>query len=415
MNPFWQSVVAGYLVALGVGLLIGVERERQKGEGATRQSAGVRTFAVTALFGAVAGHLQMAALTAVGAAAVIVLAAISYLRTSDADPGVTTEVALCLTYFLGVMAMSQPQMAGGLGVLLALLLVSRSWLHTFVLTKLTQQEIFDAILLAAAALIILPLLPNRAVDAYGIINPQMIWRLTVLVMAVNAFGYLALRTFGAGRGLMLAGFFGGFISSAATIAVMGRRMREQETHARAAIAGAMLSSVATVIELALIIAATYPRLLQHMSIGLSCMGAVAVLYALWYARGAWHQADGPDQYGRAFQPRAAIVFAITITLVLWIAAWLADRFGSGGAIVGITAGGFADAHSAAATAGAMAAQGSMSLQYATLAAVAAITTNSVTKLIAAFTTGGKVYLRNLTPGLLLMLCGLYAGIWLMPG
>lgn len=407
-------MLTGYLVALGIGLLVGVERERQKGAGTQRKAAGVRTFAIAALLGAVVGDMGQPALTAVGAAAVILLAAISYMRTSGIDPGVTTEVALCLTYFLGVLAMSRPQLAGGLGVLLALLLVSRSWLHGFVTRTLTQREILDALLLAAAALIILPLLPDRAVDPYGIINPRVIWRLTVLVMAVNACGYLALRTLGAGRGLLLAGFFGGFISSAATIAAMGQRMRGHAEHAPAAVAGAMLSSVATVIELALIVAATYPRLLRHMSMGLAGMGAVALLYALVYARGAWRHTDGAEKYGRAFQPRAAILFAVTITLVLWVAAWLADRFGAWGAIAGIAAGGFADAHSAAATAAAMARQGGMSLDYATLAALAAIATNTLTKLVAALVSGGTAYAFKLAPGLLLMLCALFLGALLLP-
>lgn len=413
LDSFWQANYAGYFVALGIGLLVGVERERHKGTGQGRKSAGVRTFAIGALLGAVAGQLDMPALTALGAGAVILLAVASYALTTRTDPGVTTEIALCLTYFLGVLAMSQPQLAGALGVLLALLLVSRSWLHAFVVKQLTQQEVLDAILLAAAALIILPLLPNHAVDEYGIINPHVIWRLTVIVMLINAFGYLALRTFGAGHGLLLAGFLGGFISSVATIAAMGHRLKNGRDHERAAVAGAMLSSVATVVQLALIIAATNPALIKHMSVALSGMGAVAVLYALMYARGVLHQTGSTEQHGRAFQPRAAIVFAITVTLIFWIAAWLGDRFGSAGALVGIAAGGFADTHSAAATAAAMAGKGSITLHYATIATLAAITTNTLTKLITALMSGGVAYMRRLAPALLLMLLGLYAGAWPM--
>jgi uncharacterized membrane protein (DUF4010 family) len=243
-------------VALGVGLLVGVERERHKGEGPERGAAGVRTFAIAALLGAAAGHIANPALMAVGAAGVIVLAVAGYGVTRGEDPGITTGFALCLTYFVGILAMSQPELAGALGVLLALLLVSRSWLHDFVLRKLTGQETLDAILLAAAALIVMPLPPNRAVDAYGVVNPQLIWRLTVIVMLLNAFGYVAQRTLGAKRGLVLAGFLGGFVSSAATIASMGHRASEKPDWSRVAVAGAALSSVATVVQMALILAAT---------------------------------------------------------------------------------------------------------------------------------------------------------------
>lgn len=410
---FWNSTVTGYLVALGVGLLVGVERERHKGEGPDRGSAGVRTFAIAALLGAVAGHIAIPALIAVGAAGVIVLTAASYRVTRGQDPGITTEFALCLTYFLGVLAMSQPELAGALGVLLALLLVSRSWLHDFVLRKLTAQETLDAILLAAAALIVMPLLPNRAVDAYGIVNPQLIWRLTVIVMLLNAFGYVAQRTLGAKHGLVLAGLLGGFVSSAGTIASMGHRVREKPDTYRAAVAGAALSSVSTVVQLALILAATYPLLLIRMSVALIGMGTFAVLYGAFFTRHALRQPlPGEAPPGRAFQPRQAIVFAITITVVLWLATWLANHVGSWGALAAITAGGFADAHSASATAAAMARHGSMETTTAVAAILSAITANTITKAVVAAVAGGGGFARKLVPGLALMLVGLYAGAWL---
>jgi uncharacterized membrane protein (DUF4010 family) len=394
-------------------LLVGVERERHKGEGPDRGAAGVRTFAIAALLGAVAGHLAIPALTAVAAAGVIVLAAASYRVTRGEDPGITTEFALCLTYFVGVLAMSRPELAGALGVLLALLLVSRSWLHDFVLRKLTAQETLDAILLAAAALIVMPLLPDRAVDAYGIVNPQLIWRLTVIVMSLNAFGYIAQRTLGAKRGLVVAGFLGGFISSAATIASMGHRVRQKPDTYRAAVAGAALSSVSTVVQLALILAATYPLLLVRMSAGLIGMGAFAVLYGVFFTGRALRQASGGEAAsGRAFQPRQAVLFAITITVVLWLAAWLGDQFGAWGAVAAVAASGFADAHSASATAAALARHGNMEVATAVVGILAAITTNTVTKAVVAATAGGGAFARKLVPGLVLMLLGLYAGAWL---
>jgi uncharacterized membrane protein (DUF4010 family) len=400
-------------VALGVGLLVGVERERHKGEGPERGAAGVRTFAIAALLGAVAGHIGNPALVAVGAAGVIVLAVVSYGVSRGADPGITTEIALCLTYFLGVLAMSQPELAGPLGVLLALLLVSRSWLHDFVLRKLTAQETLDGILLAAAALIVMPLLPNRAVDAYGVVNPQLIWRLTVIVMALNAFGYVALRMLGANRGLVLAGLLGGFVSSAATIAAMGHRAQEKPETERAAVAGAALSSVSTVILLALILAVTYPVLLIRMGPALIGMGACAVLYGAVFTRHALKRPlPGEAPSGRAFQPRQAILFAVTITVVLWLAAWVGDHAGAWGAVTTITASGFADAHSASATAAAMARQGSLDVTTALLAILGAITANTITKGVVAATSGGGGFARKLAPGLALMLVALYAGAWL---
>jgi uncharacterized membrane protein (DUF4010 family) len=413
MISLWQSAYVGYLVAVGVGLLIGVERERNKGKGPQRGAAGVRTFAIAALLGAVAGHSASPLLIAIAGSAVILLSVVSYALSRGTDPGVTTEFALCLTYFLGVLAIREPQLAGMLGVLLALLLVSRSWLHEFVLHKLTARETLDAILLAASALIVLPVLPNHAVDRYGVVNPQLIWRLTVIVMLLNAFGYVASRSFGAKRGLMLAGFFGGFISSAATIAAMGHRARANTALRHPAIAGAALSSLSTVLELAIILAVAYPPLLVRMAPGLSCMGIAAGLYGALFAHRALRQPPGHEAAaGRAFQPRQAILFALMITIVLWFAAWLAEHFGPWGAIAGIAAGGFADAHSASATAAAIASQGNIDLSAAVFAIAAAVTTNTMTKIAVAFFAGGLDYVRRLAPGLVLMLLGLYGGVWI---
>lgn len=403
----------GYLIAVGVGLLVGSERERTKGEGPGRGAAGVRTFSIAALLGAVAGDLALPLLSAVGGAAIIVLAVSSYRLTQPADPGITTELALCLTYFIGILCISQPALGAALGALLALLLVSRSWLHDFVRRKLTAQENLDAILLAAAALIILPLLPNRAVDAYGVVNPQLIWRLTVIVMMLNAFGYVAMRTLGAQRGLLVAGFFGGFISSSATIASMGQLARREPGVLRLAVAGAALSSISTVIQLVLILGASYLPLLWRTAPALVGMCLVAVLYAALFTRRALRQSSATTPpSGRAFQPRQAFFFALLITAVLWLSAMLADQFGVRGAIAGIAAGGFADAHSASATAAALAKSGALQQSAAVWAVLIAITTNTLTKITVALVTGGGAFARQLIPGLVLMLLGLYAGAWI---
>ena len=147
-----QETFIGLGVALGIGFLIGVDRERRKGSGAARGAAGVRTFVLVALLGA-AGHLvgeRTGLLLAVGVTTV--LAAVSYWRSSEEDPGLTTEAALVLTCFLGGLALRQPVVAAGLGTLTALLLASRTWLHAFIGERLSDREIMDGLLLAGAGL-----------------------------------------------------------------------------------------------------------------------------------------------------------------------------------------------------------------------------------------------------------------------
>ena len=116
----------GFLVALGVGLLIGIDRERKKGEGPAHQAPGLRTFTLAALLGAVAivaaGELLLAAV----ALGVVAFAGLSYWRARDSDPGLTTETALVLVTLLGGLAIREPAFAAGLGVVTAVLLAARS-------------------------------------------------------------------------------------------------------------------------------------------------------------------------------------------------------------------------------------------------------------------------------------------------
>src|ERR1041385_4860988 len=153
-------------IALGIGLLVGAERERRKGQGPLRGSAGIRTFSVVSLLGAISLEAGGALLLAIAAVGVAGLAALSYLRTRQQDPGMTTESALLLTVMLGGLAMREPAVASAIAVVLAILLASRTRLHHFVSTVLTESELHDALIFAAAVVVVLPLVPNRYVGPF---------------------------------------------------------------------------------------------------------------------------------------------------------------------------------------------------------------------------------------------------------
>ena len=214
-----------FATALGIGLLIGTERERRKGEGAARAPAGVRTFALVALAGALSLYVGGELAFAVTLAGVAVLAGLGYSRSQGEDPGITTEAALILTMLLGGGAMRAPALAAALAVTVAILLAARTRIHHFVRTVLSEQEVNDALILAAAILVVLPLVPDRYVGPFDAINPRTLWLLVVLMMAIGAAGYIGQRLLGPRFGLPAAGFASGFVSSAATIGSMGERAR----------------------------------------------------------------------------------------------------------------------------------------------------------------------------------------------
>lgn len=378
-------------LAVGVGLLIGVERERRKGRGPTRQFAGVRTFTLAALVGATVQLLGQPGLTAVAAALVAALAALSYRRDRSADPGVTTEIALFLTFLLGVLTVSYPAVAAGAGVLVAGLLAARGPLQQFATRTLSEQELRNALLLAGAALIVLPLTPDRALPQLAGVNPRKVWQLVVLIMSVQALGDVALRLFGARLGLALSGLVAGFVSSTATVATMGARARRHPELLGACVAGAWLSTVSTALLALLLAAVIAPAALAVVAPALGS----ALLAALLLGLAAFRRSPvpaGPDRAsGRAFNLRQAIGLALLFSGIAAGVAWVQDLLGALATLATTALAGFADVHSAAAAAMALAARGEISADTQLLAVLLAFSTNTVSKLVAAFATGGPRY------------------------
>jgi hypothetical protein len=161
-------------IAIGIGLLIGSERERRKGSGSQRGAAGVRTFALAALAGALSSYLNSEALLVAVAAGAVLLSALAYRYTAPKDPGLTTEFALLVTVLLGALTMRNPLLAAGLSVITTILLAARERLHRALKNLLSEQEAHDALVFLAATLVILPLAPNRELGPFGAFNPRKI-------------------------------------------------------------------------------------------------------------------------------------------------------------------------------------------------------------------------------------------------
>src|SRR5450759_3353125 len=147
--------------ALAIGLLIGAERERRKGEGPQRSAAGIRTFALASLLGGVSVVLGGNPLLAVAVFVIAAFCVAAYMRTREQDPGLTSETALVLAVLLGGLAQQQTATASALAVVVTVLLAVRERLHQFVGKVISEEELTDALIFAAATLVVLPLMPDR--------------------------------------------------------------------------------------------------------------------------------------------------------------------------------------------------------------------------------------------------------------
>ena len=337
----------GLLVALLVGFLIGLDRERAEVRKGRDVFAGVRTFPLIALSGAVSMVLMPIAgpaLLIASFAAVAAVAVVAYIRSSAVgEIGATTEMAAIVSFLLGALAGSgQLVMASAAGVTIAVLLVAKPRLEVFSRT-LTSEEIRAALELAVISVIVLPLLPNRGFGPWGVLDPFEIWMIVVLVSALSFVGFIATRTMGERRGLAVAGAMGGLVSSTAVTLAMAERARADEGVGRAAASATVLASCVMSLRIAflagIINAGILPRLLPVVG----AMAAVGGLAALWLARGP---GDEPTASGgnlsNPFSLKAALSFGLLYALILLAVRAAQVYFGDGGTFAASALSGVAD-------------------------------------------------------------------------
>ncbi len=388
----------GIASAIGLGLLIGAVRERAQAD-SQRGVAGVRTYLMAAL----AGLLGAAMGTAVLVTVLVLIGALSvasYWRTSVADPGLTGEVALPVTALLAALANSRPGLAAGLAVLVAGLLYAKRPLHQLVRERVSEQELQDGLLLAGAALVVMPLLPDRAIDPWGVLIPTRLWRMVVLILSVGMAGHLASRLVGARWGMPLAGFLSGFASSTAAVAGFGHRAREEANHVGPAAAGALFANLGSLALFSAVIGTASPALLRLASPGL---GAAALAMLVCATLGLMRR-DGllalPLSGGaRAFHLSQALLLVGLMAVLLLVAEYLRRQFGSVGVLAAAAAVALVEVHAAAASLGQLASEAHLQLLPAVWGLVLLLTVAAAAKTVLAFVSGGARFGWRVAAGL----------------
>jgi uncharacterized membrane protein (DUF4010 family) len=390
----------GIAVAGGAGLLIGLERERRKRQPGHVAFAGVRTFTLAALAGAIAQALAQPWIVVAGALLLGALITVAYMRSSAVDSGATTELALFVTYLIGVAAVAQPVLAAGVAVAVTALLASRTRLHAFANEVLSPDELRDGLILAASALIVLPLAPSTPIAWLGGLDLRQVWGVVVLLLAIQAAGHVALRLLGAQHGLAVSGFASGFITSTGTIAAYGLRARQSPGQLQACASGALLSCLSTFLLLGVLIVALHPAALRD-SLPMLAAGLMAVMVSSvpGLLRSTSTAAE-PAPRRRAFSLPGTVGFALLLAGATVATRWLDAALGAEASLAAVAMAGFADVHAAAASALSLARAGDETPAQLQWLLLIALTTNTVSKAFASLA-GGSRYALRVVPGLLL--------------
>lgn len=403
-----DATIRELITALGIGLMIGVVRERRHAPNSA--GAGIRTHALISILGAVSWGLGLIPFT-VTLTIVGVFAVSSYFFTARKDPGLTGEVTIILTFILSAFARENIPLAGGLGVLCTILIQAKDFIHRLTRELISEQELSDGLLLLASAVIVMPILPDKAIDQWGVLKLTTIWRIVILIMATGMLGHLARRTLGVRLGLPIAGFFSGFASSTAAIASMGQRAKQDSHLVSPAAASSLLANLASLLLFIGVITTVSQKLLQAMLIPFllaSVFLGVVITFLLFNYRPKREDEVPPS--GQIFKLSHALFIATVIAGVSILSAWLNERYGGMGALATCILVAMAEIHAAAASLGQLADNGVLEISTAKWGVVGVLISSTVAKTFLAYFSGGKSYCLKVGLGLLAMILGALVGV-----
>ncbi len=329
IDPSYQY----FALALGLGLLVGLQRERRGS-----RLAGVRTFPLVTILGTLTGTLAEAlgngmVYWALGSLAVLIaIADVTDLRVrgKEADPGMTTEVALLVMFGVGVLtSQGSLALAAVIGGTTAVLLYVKDQLHGFA-ARLGPRDARAIMQFVVVTLVVLPILPNRTFGPYDVLNPRQIWWMVVLIVSLSLAGYVATRLSGERTGSLLGGALGGLISSTATTVSFARRSAGSSAAVPLAAIAILIASAVMMLRVLIEVAVVAPQQFLEMAWPIAISGGVLALLGMITWRRTRDEAIEVAEPRNPAELGSALIFGGLYALVIFLIAAMQDRFGSSG-------------------------------------------------------------------------------------
>lgn len=410
----YQSAQA-FAVSLGIGLLIGLERERKPDA-----KAGLRTFALTALLGCLAALLAEETasgwIIAVGLLMVAGMMIVAQARDplDDGDPGTTSVVAMMVCYGLGALVwFDQATLAVMLAITVTVLLYFKAQLQG-VTRSLTHKDLISILQFGVLSLVVLPILPNQDYGPYNALNPHQIWWMVVLISGLSLAGYAALRIVGNRHGAPLLGLFGGLVSSTATTMVFARNAREDAQLTATATLVILIANLVVTVRLGIVAVVLAPSLFIPLAsvLGIGLLLGLVVVMFRWRTLTAASDLPLPEVKNPT-EIRTALSFGLLYGIVLLLAAWLQDIAGSRGLYLVALASGLTDIDAITLSTLRLFNQQTLNAAPAVTAIGLAVLSNLVFKSGLVIAIGGKILAKSVLPGLAAIGVGFIAGIGLL--
>jgi uncharacterized membrane protein (DUF4010 family) len=327
------NILQNFLIALALGALIGLEREYARFKKRGHDYAGIRTFPLIALFGALSaylGELISPWVLIVGillAGILVIVAYFMIVKGSKTHFSATSEMAGFLTFFLGVLAYyNEIKFAIILAVAITIILYARSMLHHFA-EKIKKQEMADTLKFAVIAFVILPLLPNQGYGPHEMFNPYVIWLMVVFISGIGFAGYVLMKWFGE-KGIELAGILGGLVSSTAVTSSFAARSKKEKKIYLSLVLGVILANTIMFIRILIEVFVINRELLPKVIGPISILIVVCTIFSYLLWRKA-KDAKGKVELSSPFTLGPALkfgaFFAVILALVKLADVYLSSR------------------------------------------------------------------------------------------
>jgi uncharacterized membrane protein (DUF4010 family) len=399
------------VTSLGIGLLVGIERERKQ-----HVLAGIRTFPLAALLGllcAMLGHEANA--PALPVAGLVALTAFGFLRNgkslnSNSDPHTTTIAALLVVYCLGMLVFfDHAALAVAGGIVVTSLLYLKPELAG-ITQKLERHDLYSLLQFGTLSCIILPLLPNRTFGPYQALNPHHIWLMVVLIVGLGLVGYVSVRMLGQRVGGPLLGLLGGLVSSTVTSLIYSRQVKENPENAPLAGTIIQLANLVLNVRMMLFAAALAPAALPQIAIVM----APGLLLGLAVTLARYHRQQAPEtrpsqKLANPADLKLALGFAAAFAIIMLCAAWLNAEFGRRGVFTVAVISGANEVDAIVLTVLNLFAQQRFDVVSSATAIALAVGSNALFKFFLILTLGGRDLAMRCLPTFVCILSGLLFG------
>jgi uncharacterized membrane protein (DUF4010 family) len=337
------------LVALAIGLMIGVERgwqERDSKEG--QRIAGVRTYGLIGLLGGVFGMLAEIfgpLVLGLGFVALSLVVGTIFLikQRQEGEWGITSLVAALLVFVLAALATSGAVMQASASAVVTVLLLSyKPQLHGLV-SKLQLDELRAGIKLLLISVVMLPVLPDQGYGPWEALNPYRIWMMVVVIATISFVGYFAIKIGGAHRGILFTGLFGGLASSTAVTLHLSRLGKQNQDVVPVASSGVLIACGTMYIRMLIVVAVLAPSLLSHLWPPVVLMALVTYLPLLLYRHGKASTSLGTaSTLQNPLELKTALTFGAILTAVMLLSVVLREAYGEAGLMTLAAVSGMAD-------------------------------------------------------------------------